>query len=309
MRAFVTSDYGVAPAEVDLPTPTPGEGEALVRIAYSSMNGFDVALAGGYFKGLLEHQFPIVLGRDFAGTVEQVGPGVTDFSPGDAVFGVVTIQPLKTGGFAEYVSLPQENLAHVPAGLDLATAGVVGLAGAAAVASVTAVAPAAGETVLISGATGGVGAFAIQLVSALGATVIATTSNATEADHVRSLGAHYVTDRTGDMAAQVREIAPGGVDVVLHYAGDPTSLSALLAEGGRFATLLMANPDGAAERRITVLQPMAMPHRDLLERLGGDIAAGKLRIPVQRTFTLGDVPQAFAHFTGGTLGKISISIA
>jgi NADPH:quinone reductase-like Zn-dependent oxidoreductase len=309
MRAVVTENYGAAPTMAEVQTPTPGPGEVRVKIRSSSLNGFDTALARGYLKNMMEHRFPVVLGRDFAGTVDQVGEGVTEFAPGDDVFGVVLTQPLNAGGFGEYVVVPEgHNIAPIPAGLDHATAGVLGLAGAAAVGSLDAVSVRDGETVLVSGATGGVGAIVLQLANARGATVIATATPGAETDHVRELGAAHVVDRTQDLAAQVHQIAPNGVDVVLHFAGDPFVLADLLADGGRFASLLGVGSDQLANRAISATAVYASPHRALLEILAGEVAAGRLRIPVQRSYTLGQVPQAFADFAAGTLGKLAVTI-
>jgi D-arabinose 1-dehydrogenase-like Zn-dependent alcohol dehydrogenase len=162
MKAIAIDDFGAPPSLHDLPVPEPGEGEVLVRVRASSVNGFDVAVAGGHLKGMTEHHFPVVLGKDFAGTVEAVGPSVQSARPGEVVFAVV-IKAALGGAFGEYVTAPEAYTARVPAGLDLTVAGALDLAGTAALAAVDAVAPLPGETVLISGATDGVGGFAVQL--------------------------------------------------------------------------------------------------------------------------------------------------
>jgi len=309
MRAVVTENYGLPPTVAEVETPTPGPGEVRVKVRSSSLNGFDTALARGYLKEMMEHRFPVVLGRDFAGTVDQVGEGVTQFAAGDNVFGFVITQPLNAGGFGEYVVVPEDHyIAPMPAGLDHATAGVLPLAGSAALASIDAVAPRQGETVLVSGATGGVGAFVLQLAAARGATIIATAASGAEADHVRTLGAAHVVDHSQDLAAQVREIAPNGVDVVLHFAGDPFALADLLVDKGRFASLLSIGQDQFADRNITATAVFAGPRRDQLEALASEIVAGRLRIPVQRSYSLDEVPQAFADFAAGTLGKLAVTI-
>src|SRR5215510_14677953 len=109
MRAVVTEDYGSGPTLSDVSRPEPGPGEIRVKVLCSSLNGFDIAMAAGYLKGLMEHRFPAVLGRDFAGTVDEVGAGVTAFAPGDDVFGVVLTQPLTAGAFADYVVMPEDH--------------------------------------------------------------------------------------------------------------------------------------------------------------------------------------------------------
>jgi NADPH:quinone reductase-like Zn-dependent oxidoreductase len=192
MRAIALTGFEAAPALHDLPVPRPDAGEILVRVRASSVNGFDVAVAAGYLKGLMAYRFPVVLGKDFAGTVEATGPNVSHVAVGDAVFGVVMKPVLGDGAFAEYVPVPEDfGVARLPAGLELATAGALGLASTAAWQAVEAVAPAAHETVLVSGATGGVGASAVQFAAARGVRVLATARPGEEADFVRALGASY----------------------------------------------------------------------------------------------------------------------
>jgi NADPH:quinone reductase len=309
MRAVVTGDYGSAPEVAQVPTPDPGPGEVRVKVRASSLNGFDLALAGGYLKDLMEHRFPVVLGRDFAGTVDRAGADVTRFAVGDDVFGVVLTQPLHAGGFGEYVVVPEDHhIARMPAGLDQATAGVLGLAGASAFDSIDAAGVREGDTVFVSGATGGVGAFVIQLAAARGATVIATARPGAASGHVRSLGAAHVVDHTGDLAAQVRQLAPGGVDVVMHFAGDPFALADLATPGGRFVSLLGAGPDQFPDRDLTAVAVYATPRPDLLESLANLVTGGHLRIPVQRSYPLGEAPRAFGDFAAGKLGKLAITI-
>lgn len=158
MRAVIIDGYGAAPDVRELPVPEPAPGEVRVRVRASSLNGFDVLLAAGALKGMYPHRFPVMLGKDFAGTVDELGAGVSDFAVGDDVFGVVSkAVPTEGGGFAEYLTTAAgAGLALIPAGLDYATAGRLGLAGATAVGLAEAVAPAPGEAVLVSGATGGV---------------------------------------------------------------------------------------------------------------------------------------------------------
>ena len=235
MRAFVLQDFERQPTVADIPTPEAGPGQVLVRVRAASVNGIDLSIASGRLQGMLEYDFPVVLGKDFAGTVEAVGSGVTGFAAGDRVFGVVSDpSPLSSRSFAEYLAVPAgPNLTRIPEGVDFAAAGVLGLAGTAALQAVDAIAPTAGETVLVSGATGGVGAYAVQLVAARGATVIATAKPGEDAAFVRDLGASHSVDYTGDVAAQVRAIRPNGVDAVLHFAGDGAQLGELLVPGGR----------------------------------------------------------------------------
>lgn len=308
MRAIATSDYGAAPTVHDLPTPEPGDGEILVRVQGSSVNGFDGAVAAGYLKGMMEHRFPVVLGKDFAGTVETAGPGASRFATGDRVFGVVMKPVLGDGAFAEYVTVPEAfGVARVPDGVDTAAAGALGLAGTAALQSVEAVEPIRNATVLISGATGGVGAYAVQLAAARGAVVIATALP-DEAGFVHQLGAAHAVDYSGDVAAQVRAISRQGVDAVIHLAGDGVALADLVVPGGRFASTMGLGPDQLAGRDLQAVSVMATPTPEVLDRLAGEVAAGRLRVPIARSYRLEDVPQALADFAAPHAGKLAVSV-
>jgi Alcohol dehydrogenase GroES-like domain len=217
LRAVILDSVPSAPVVGEVDAPRPQAGEVLVKVVASSMNGFDAATAAGYLQGMMEHRFPLVIGKDFAGTVEALGEGVDAFAVGDAVFGVVMKPFLGTGSLAQYVAVPADSgIVPIPEGLSVRDAGALGLAGAAAMDSVNALAPDKTETVLISGATGGVGALAVQMTAARGARVIATARPGAEADFVSALTDTDVdlVDFTGDLDAQVRALAPNGVDTV-----------------------------------------------------------------------------------------------
>lgn len=232
MRAVTIADFGTTPAVTDVAKPAAGPGEILVKVGATSLNGFDGAVVYGVFKDMMEHKFPITLGKDFAGTVEAVGEGVNR-AVGDRVFGVVMKPVVQDGAFAEYVVVGEGyGIAALPESVTDAQAGALGLAGSAAAGVIDAIAPQRGEVVLIAGATGGVGAYAVQLAAAAGATVIATARPGKEAEFVTGLGAAHVVDHTGDIDAQVRALAPAGVSAAVHLAGDPGVLAGLLVGGG-----------------------------------------------------------------------------
>jgi NADPH:quinone reductase-like Zn-dependent oxidoreductase len=255
---------------------------------------------------MMEHRFPVVLGKDFAGTVEAVGEGVTRFAVGDRVFGVVTKSFLGDGGFGEYVTVPEAvGIAKLPDGVDMTAAGALGLAGTAALDALDAAAPRAGETVLVSGATGGVGAFAVQYAAAAGARVITTARPGEEAEFVRGLGAHEVVDYTGDLPAQIRAACPEGIDVIVHLAGDGASLAQLLTEKGRIASTI----GFGADQHPAATFVYANPAPETLDRLAADLVAGRITVPVERTYPLDEVPAAFREFAAGTRGKIAITVA
>jgi NADPH:quinone reductase-like Zn-dependent oxidoreductase len=305
VRAIAVNDYGTPPVLIDVPKPEPGPGEILVRVRASSINGFDGAVAAGMLKGMMDHRFPVVLGKDFAGVVQALGEGASAFAPGDEVFGVMMKPYLGDGGFGEYVVVGEQyGIARVPEGLELQVAGALGLAGAAGRDAIDAIAPASGELVLISGATGGVGAIALQYAAAAGAGVIATARPGAEEEFVRDLGATYVVDYAGDVVAQVRAIAPEGVPAIVHLAGDAGQLADLLTAGGRLASTLGFGRD----QHPAAIAVMASPATATLERLAADAASGRLRVPVTRTYPLAEAPQALADFGGVHHGKLGIAI-
>jgi len=311
MKAFVWPAFDEQPTVADLPTPEAGPGQVLVRVRAASVNGIDLSIASGRLQGMLEYDFPVILGKDFAGTVEAVGSGVTGFAAGDRVFGVVSDpSPLSSRSFAEYLAVPAgPNLTRIPEGVDFASAGVLGLAGTAALQAVDAIAPTAGETVLISGAKGGVGAYAVQLGAARGATVIATAKPGEDADLVRDLGASHTVDYTGDVAAQVRAIQPDGVDAVLHFAGDGTQLGELCVPGGRLASTLIMSLEQLPVPHAEVASVFASSDAATLDRLAAEVAAGRLKTPIQHTYTLDQLGDAIAAFGAGTRGKLAVAIA
>ena len=313
MRAIVTEAAGASPMLRDVPEPEPGPGELLVRVRASSLNAVDLMTAQGGALGMIEHRFPVILGRDFAGTVEARGEGAERFAVGDEVFGVVSKSVLAEGGFAELVTVPEAiGVARIPKGMDLVQAGALGLAGLTALASVAAIDHQAGAnslkggaTVLISGATGGVGSFAVQLAAQRGLRIIATARPGEAAEFVLDLGASDVVDDTAGIDAQVRALRPGGVDAVLHFAGEERALADLLVPGGRLASTLGLGPDVFAGRDLTVISVMAEPNEVALNGLATAVIQGRLRVPVSRTYTLDKVPQAFRDFAG-TLGKAAV---
>jgi NADPH:quinone reductase-like Zn-dependent oxidoreductase len=306
MRTIALHDFGRAPELTDLPAREPGPGELAIRVQASSINGFDVAVVAGWVRQYMAYRFPVVLGMDFAGTVERVGDGVDAFGPGDPVFGVALAAQLDAdGAFAEYLTLPaQYGVARIPDGLETPVAGALGLAGCAARAGLDALQLKAGHTLLLSGATGGVGSIALQYAAGSGVRVVATAQPGEEAELVRDLGAEETVDYTGDLSEQVRAVAPEGVDAVLHLAGDPREQVELLASGGCLASTLLFG----ADQHPAATSVTADPSPATLDRLAADVAAGRIRVPISRTYALADAPRALADFPRGTLGKYAIRI-
>jgi NADPH:quinone reductase-like Zn-dependent oxidoreductase len=194
MRALNVPAAGEQPRLSDLPTPEVTEGTVLIKVKAAGLNAFDNAVAAGRLVQMVPHEYPLVLGRDAAGVVQGVGAGVDHVDVGDEVIGhVLLAPPLQAGTLAEYALVPAAGVAIKPAGLDFVSAAALPVAGAAAVAAVTAIDPQPGQTVLVNGASGGVGSFAVQMLTARGAIVLAT-GTAEDTDRLTTLGAAAVVD-------------------------------------------------------------------------------------------------------------------
>jgi NADPH:quinone reductase-like Zn-dependent oxidoreductase len=309
MRALALTAFGTAPEIIEIDRSEPAEGEVRVRVEAASVNGFDLAVASGYLEGMMEHRFPVVLGKDFAGTVDATGPGVSDYRVGDRVFGVVTKAYLGDGSFGEYVVVPTAvGLAPLPEDVDVVVGASLGLAGAAAVASVTAAELSPGTSVLVSGATGGVGNQVVQLAAKAGATVVATAATEAERTLVTELGAASVVD-PADVVAATRALHPDGVDVVLHLAGDPAALLGAVRTGGRLVSTLIGSPEQLPTPDATVVGIFANPDRATLDEVLARRLDGTVQVRVQDTFPLDRAPAALAAFGAGTLGKIVVTTA
>jgi NADPH:quinone reductase-like Zn-dependent oxidoreductase len=309
MRAITLNEPETQPAlREELPAPTPIDNEVLVRVQASSVNPVDGSIAAGLLARMgVEYEFPVTLGRDYAGTVEQTGAAVSGFKPGDQVFGfLLHADPsVRDGAWAELITVTEElSIAPVPDGVDLATAGAAPLVGITAVSAVDALDPSEGDVLLVAGATGGVGSLAVQLAAKAGATIVAPALPEDE-QFLRGLGVSEIVPRDGDVAAAVRERFPDRVDALLdlvNYA--PGTYDAGLKHGAR-----IASPTGAAGEGPGRTMVMAAPTAENLQRLGALLADGTLRVPVQATYELAQAPQALAALTGEhTHGKLAIEL-
>jgi NADPH:quinone reductase-like Zn-dependent oxidoreductase len=316
MKAVVRDRYG--PPDVlrveDVPLPAPASGQVRVRVAATSVNLSDwEGLTGSpaYARlGGLRAPSRRTLGSDIAGVVDEVGEGVTEFQVGDDVYGD---NLALMGGFAEYAVAPESTLAHKPTELTFAEASTIPQAGAIAMQGTHRAVP--GCRVLINGAGGGSGSFAIQLAKRLGAHVTGV-DNATKQDFMRSMGADEVIDyRAEDFS---RTGAP--YDLILDLVAQRSVFAyrRALARGGRYRcaggsvrTLLRVLTAGsvvgrATGRSIGVLVVKQGPSH--FEPLAALCAAGDIRIHIDRTFALDDVPAALAHVgEGRALGKVVVT--
>jgi len=309
MKAVALREFGQAPEVIETSVPEPGAGEVRVRVHAASVNGFDLSVGKGMLQGAMEHRFPVVLGKDFAGIVDALGEGVEDYAVGDRVFGVVTKDYLGDGSFGQYVTVPTAvGLAPLPDEIELTHGAALGLAGSAAVMAVDAADIREGATVLVVGATGGVGQQALQRAVRAGATVVATAHTPQEVERLTDLGAAHTVDHTGDLAAQVAQVAPQGVDIALHFAGDPDVVARTVTHGGVLVSTMLRSPADVHAPGVRVESIYAHPSREVLTRLAADHAARNTTVTVQRLYDLEQTTAAFADFAAGTLGKLVIRI-
>jgi NADPH:quinone reductase-like Zn-dependent oxidoreductase len=307
MRALAVTERGAAADVVEVADPVAGAGQVRVAVAAASVNGFDLAVVSGRVWDSMKAAFPVVIGRDFTGTVESVGDGVTEVAVGDRVVGTIHAA-LGPGGIGEYVVQPASVLAPLPDGVSFEQAAAIGLAGGAAADVFDALEVSAGDVVFVSGATGGVGLYLVQLLAGAGARVIATATPGAAEDVVRRLGANDVVDHLGDVAAQVRAVAPDGVDKVAHLAGDAAAVSGLAKTGGRVASLLGASAESVGRDDIAVVAIQARVPADKLARLLAEVVAGRLEVVVASTYPLEKATDALDAFRETPFGKIVITI-
>ncbi len=313
MRALHVPAAGQRPQLSDLPVPEPGEGQVLIRVKAAGLNAIDNGIAAGMMAEMMEHAYPLVLGRDAAGVVAATGPGVTGIAVGEEVFGhVLLAPPIQAGTLAEYALLPAAGTAPKPAGLDWVAAAALPLAGAAASAAVDAVGPKPGDVVLLVGAAGGVGSYAIQLLAAKGATVLATGTPA-DTERLTGLGAATVLDyTTAPVADQVRAAYPGGINALIDlvsYAPDDLPLTALRKGGTVASSLGAASDEALAADGLTGTNIMAMPTREVIAALAGQVADGTLKVDVETILPLANAADGLATLASGEArGKIVVQV-
>jgi NADPH2:quinone reductase len=306
---------------VDVATPAPGPGQALVRIASSGVNFIDV-----YFRiGLYKSEQPIVLGNEAAGTVEAVGPGVTEVAPGDRV-----AYAMARGSYAEYALVPAAQLVHIPDGLDYRTAAAAMLQGMTAHYLTHSTYPLkSGDTCLVHAAAGGVGGLIVQMAKMLGARVLGTVSTPEKAQIARAHGADEVILYTEqDFQAETKRLTGGrGVDVVYDSVGQSTFEKSLGSLRPRGLVALFGQSSGPvppfdpsilnARGSLFLTRPSLAHHllsrEELLWRAGdvlGWVASGRLKLRIDRTYPLADAALAHRDLESRrTAGKLLLDVS
>lgn len=330
MKAVVIDEYGGSDRlrVADIAKPTPGRGKVLVNIEVASINPIDWKVAQGFFTLIPGQSFPLVLGSDFSGVVESVGPGVSGFAVGDAVFGMGSSGVGHT--FAEYASVSAKSLSRKPDVVPFDQAAAASLVGVTTLAALKgAAAPGPGKRIFINGGAGGVGSFAVQYAKSRGADVIATCGEANR-QFVTDLGADRVIDyRQCDPVTQLEAI-----DVIFDTVGtlDPRHYWPVMSRGGRIVStgngprgmeelagkygrrwwLLMGAVDGMKynlkgrrAQGVGYSMAFAMPTADRLRRIGELLASGAIKMPIQKSYRMDEAAEAFAASEGGHVrGKL-----
>jgi NADPH:quinone reductase-like Zn-dependent oxidoreductase len=302
MKAAIIQEYG-GPEVLqwrDTADPVVTAGEVLVRLAATSVNPFDVKQRSGQYRDYAPVVFPAILGLDDAGTIAQVGPGVSGFAPGDRVFAKARTT------YAELCAVAAGDVAKIPPGLDLEEAAALPTVGLTAYQLVNRdAALKRGETVLVTGALGSVGRAVVFFARSLGATVIAGVRKA-QVDAAKDLGANAVVAVDEPEALANLPILDKAADMV----GGPTAEAVLgkVKPGGTFATVLRAPRNAAQYPGVKIAAVQCVPNAAELLLVGQAVAAGRLKIPIAARFPLEQASRAHQAVEGHAVGKILLVV-
>ncbi len=315
MRAVALDKFG-GPETLQIqnvPVPDMGPKEVLIRTEAAGVGAWDPFEREGGFVELMNRKpkFPYVLGTDGAGTIAAVGKEVSSFKPGDRVYALELANP-KGGFYADYAAVPVDNVSLIPGNLTmeqaaaLPTDAVTALTGLEKVLRLK-----PGESLMIVGASGGIGHLAIQLAKRLGAYVFAVASGGDGVALAKKLGADAVVDGRGDNVLEAaREFAPKGIDAALVTAGGDKTDRALSAirKGGRIAHPNGVMPEPRGPSGVPVESYDGEANRAIIERLNNLIKAGPFDVHVDQTFPLEEVAEAQKALNEHHLGKIALRV-
>jgi len=312
MRAIAVNQWGgrdrMELLEVE-PPPVAPDG-VLVRVRAAGLNPVDYKVREGHLADKFPHHFPVVLGWDVAGTVEAVGPAVTWFKPGDAVYGYNRRHDLGFGTYAELTTGPEGYFAHMPRDLSFEDAAALPLAGLTAHQAIERSGLRGGETFFVPGGSGGVGHLAIQLALERGARVISSAGTGNQ-DFVRELGAEPIDYTREDVPARVHELSTGdGADAALDIWGGDGRAEVLetLRRGGRMVSLASPPPEKCEgfEIHYIFVRPSGY---DLGEHITPLVHEGHLTPHIEEVFPLERAAEAHERLEAGHVrGKLVLSL-
>ena len=311
MKAIAIDEFGGEDTLqlMDLPLPKVREGEILVKVKAAGVNPVDWKIREGYLKDLFAHEFPVIMGWDAAGVVEEVGNGVGRFKQGDEIFAYCRKPIVHGGAYAEYIALEEEHAATKPKNISFEEAASIPLAALTAYQSLFDAAKInPGETLLIHAAAGGVGGFGVQLAKDHGAVVWATASEGNQ-KYVKDLGASQVVDYTKeDFREAVRSQYPDGVDVVFDcVGGEVLRKSAEIVKGGGRLVTIVDDPTGLPRSDIQKEFVFVAPNSDQLTELARMVEQGRLKTHLSQVFDFSVEEAKKAHElseSGHTRGKM-----
>ena len=315
MKAIAINEFGGRDTLqlMDLPVPEIKPGEILVKVKAAGVNPVDWKIREGYIKDLFPYEFPIILGWDAAGIVEQTGPEVTRFTEGDEIFAYCRKPMVQGGAYAEYSVLEEEHAAMKPKNISFEEAASIPLAALTAYQSLFDAAKInPGETVLVHAAAGGVGGFGVQLARDHGAVVWGTASGRNK-EYVQDLGAARVVDYNQvDFCDSVRSEYPDGVDVVFDcVGGDVLARSAeIVKQGGRLISIV-DDPTGLARSDIYKEFVFVAPNSTQLTELARMVEQGRLKTHLSQVFPFGLEEAKRAHELSesvSTRGKMVLAL-
>lgn len=295
MKAAYYEEFGgldqIKTDEID--KPEPGEGEVLVRIKSAGVNPVDAAVARGMLNDFIPAEFPVIPGWDLAGVVEDQGHAVKRFKEGEEVFAYARRPIIQHGTFAEYIALPESYLAHRPEKISMEEAGGMPLVGLTAYQSLFDAGDLQdGQTVLILGASGGVGTMAIQMAKKAGATIIGVASQKNHT-YMKELGADETIDyNENHVGESVSEIEPDGIDFIFHCSrGDSLSQSIqTLKPGGKLVSITKRQPEISDDIQFQYV--FVEPDATQLESIREMADDGNLTLPVSEKYKLEDAGKA-----------------
>src|ERR1700735_4857378 len=312
MRAFAVRKFGEAPTILDLPIPS-ADGAVLIRVKCAGVNPIDYKLVE---RLTAASTFPFVLGADFAGVVESVAAGERDFRVGDRIFGMSRTHGAYVDQTAVVPGAKTEPLAHIPDGVTYEQAAALPIPGITALASLNLLGFSAGQRVVVMGATGGVGGYAVQMARARGAHVIATVRG--DADEARKLGAEEVYDsKVGDVIGALHAAYLDGVDAVLDLVNGKDAIgrdAEILKRGGALvSTIQAADEKWFAERGIAAQNILGntnpLSSTAGLNRLARMLVDGTITARVRSTVELDGAAGVIDKLkSGGLQGKAVIRI-
>ena len=316
MRAVAIDEFGgIEKMKArELPVPEVAPDEILVQVDTAGVGVWDpFEREGGFAKEFgMQANFPHVLGSDGAGTVEEVGDEVRSLKRGDRVYGINLMNP-KGGFYAEYTAIKANNAAMIPRALSTRDAGVLAVDGVTALDGLDkTLRLKAGESILILGASGGIGHLAVQLAKRMKARVLAVASGQDGVAFVKRLGADTVIDgHRDDILKAAHEFAPKGLDAALLTAGGKPAeqVIAALREGGR-----AAYPNGVegvpkAREGVKVMSYNGEPDPKTFAKLNELIEGGPFEVHIARTFKLEDAAKAQQALNDHYLGKLALALS